>query len=46
MSYVHKMIGAVIAAFLIGGPLALIISFENKAMVGVGVGAIKFAIDR
>ena len=44
MSYIQKMIGAVIAALLIGGPLASLLGVQNKTTVGVAVGAIAYGI--
>lgn len=44
MSYWHKMGGAIIATFLVGGPLANLLGVQNKTFVGVAVGAIVFVL--
>jgi hypothetical protein len=44
VSYWHKMGGAILAAFLIGGPLAGLLGVGNKTFVGVAVGAIAFVL--
>jgi len=44
VSYWHKMGGAVLAAFFVGGPLASLLGIQNKTFVGVAVGAIAFVV--
>jgi len=44
VSYGFKMGEAMLAAFLIGGPLAGMLGVQNKMFVGVAVGAVAFVL--
>mgnify|MGYP001560898573 CR=1 FL=1 len=44
MSYGARMVGALLAAFLVGGPFASLLGIQNKLFVGVAVGAIVFVL--